>query len=99
MQYLSPFPGFSKTKILARREEELRHALQQQAAPRTAAKAAERVRIAQLHLIKAFRHALMPAASTQPSNTEKLDKLQAEADLWEHLSTDEIIERYQDDRP
>ena len=94
MQYLTPFPGFSKTQILGRRKEELRHAIKHNATPGKVAKAAERVRTAKLHLIKALQHSLAEQKLTDPSVTDQLENLQRETEHWERLSTDEIIERY-----
>jgi len=42
MQYITPFPGYSKTLILRQKEEELRHAIMHNAPPAKLAKAAER---------------------------------------------------------
>jgi hypothetical protein len=94
MQYLTPFPGFRKTQILSRRKEELRHALKHNATPDKAAKAAKRVRVAKLHLIKALQSALAEQKLADPSITDQIENLHRESDHWERISTDEIIERY-----
>lgn len=73
MQYLSPFPGFRKTLILERREEELRHAIKCNLKPEKIQRAAERVRTAHLHLLKALRHA---GVSCDEANEASLIRLQ-----------------------
>ena len=91
MQYLSPFPGFRKTQILNRREDELRHALKHKHTPGKIAKAAERVKVAKLHLIKALQHSLAELLLIDPSVVDQLTNLQRESELWSSISTDEII--------
>lgn len=97
MQYLSPFPGFSKTRILGRREEELRHALRHDATPGKITKAADRVRVAKLHLIKALQSALTERKLTDTSVDNQLANLQQDAARWHQISCDEIVESYKDE--
>jgi hypothetical protein len=94
MQYLTPFPGYRKTLILQRREEELRHALKHGAIGSKLQKAAERVRTAHLHRIKAFQSALADRHPSDPLPDEQLTKFAQDADAWEIRSTDEIIAHY-----
>ena len=94
MQYLTPFPGYRKTLILQRRKEELRHALQHNFPPNKLAEAAERVRTAKLHLIKALRAALTDRPPVDPLPDDQLANLESESDFWEGCSANKIIEEY-----
>ena len=99
MQYLSPFPGFSKTQILERREEELRHALKSPEQRAKILKAAERLRSAKLHLSKALHFALVEKRLTDPSMGEQaLENLKQEAEFWKNVSPEDIVERYRNPR-
>lgn len=95
MQYTSPFPGFRKSLILSRREQELRHALRNNHPPAKLERAAERVRVAQLHLLKALHHAAVPCrAEDAPAANIRLEKLEAERELWERRSLASILEEF-----
>jgi hypothetical protein len=95
MQYLSPFPGFRKSRILSRREEELRHALRNSRCSSKLERAAERVRTAKLHLLKAFRHSVAPCcAEDTPAAETQLRSIRSESDFWEQRSVDSIINEY-----
>src|SRR5262245_28005422 len=72
MQYVSPFPGFRKTLILKRRERELRHALKNGLSSARIRKAAERVRTAKLHLLKAFHHSAIPCSAEDTAAEARL---------------------------
>src|SRR5678815_3680419 len=88
------FPGYKKTLILHRREEELRHALHHGAPLSKLKKAAERVRIAKFHRIKALQSGL---ADRHPRDSLAVDQVAAltrESELWKRRSTDEILEHY-----
>jgi len=94
MQYITPFPGYSKTLILRQKEEELRHAIMHNAPPAKLAKAAERVRTAKLHLIKAFRSGLVEQHLSDPVPDDQLANLERESEFWHRRSVDEIVEQY-----
>lgn len=95
MQYLSPFPGFRKTRILVRREEELRHAIRHGQAAERIARAAERVRTARLHLLKALRHAALPCrAEDVPKAEAHLRNLAEQVALWERRSVESVVAEY-----
>jgi len=93
-QYLSPFPGNRKTSTLRQREEELRNALRHAATAHKIAKAAERIREAKLHQVKALKFALAEKKLTGGSDEARLASLEREATLWAKMSTDEIVELY-----
>jgi hypothetical protein len=94
MQYITPFPGYRKTLILKRRVEELRNLLRHNAPPSKIAKAAERVRMAKLHLIKALRFALADRHPSDPAPEDQLSNLDRESSFWESRPANEIIEQY-----
>jgi hypothetical protein len=95
MQYLSPFPGFRKSRILSRREEELRHALRDRPGSTKLERAAERVRTAKLHLLKALRHSVVPfCAEDAPVAETRLRTIGSESDFWEQRTVDSIINEY-----
>lgn len=95
MQYLSPFPGFSKTLILSRREEELRHAVKNNLDAKKIRRAAERVRAAKLQLLKALPYASEPCSSNPGSSeSPELQKLKSDAEYWERRLISEIIDEY-----
>src|SRR4051794_9388360 len=94
MQYLSPFPGFKKTLILARREEELRHAIKTRFASVKVQKAAERVRTAKLHLLKALCYALAPCCAEDTSAQARLQHLRTQTAHWEQRPVDAIVNEY-----
>lgn len=98
MQYLSPFPGFKKSQILYRREDELRHAIRNSLDQAKVRKAAERVRTAQLQLIKAFQYEWTPcvAESDTPERRATLERLEIEREFWRNLPVDAIVERFRD---
>ena len=98
MQYLSPFPGFRKTRILSRREEELRHALRSNLDPRKVQRAAERVRTAKLHLLKALQHSAAPCCAEDPSSESRLQNIQKEIDFWEQRPAKDIIDEYKNEK-
>jgi len=99
MQYLSPFPGFRKTQRLHLREEQLRHALRHELASSKVAKAAEGVRQAKLHLIKALRFALLDHHPNDSHPEIELTKLDREADLWESCPIEVILDLYRQKEP
>ena len=95
MQYLSPFPGFRKSRMLSRREEELRHALRN--SPRSARleRTAERVRTAKLRLLKALRHSVVPYCAEDAAAAEtRLRNIESESHFWKHRTVDSIINEY-----
>ena len=94
MQYLTPAPGYKKTLVLHRREEELRHALRHGEPSSKLAKTAQRVRTARLQRIKALQSALADRHPHDPSPEHQLAELAHEAELWEQRSAQEIIEQY-----
>lgn len=95
MQYLSPFPGFRKSRQLSRREEELRHAIKHRHERTRIERAAERVRSSRLHLIKALQHSLRPCCSTEAVAVEaRLNNLTCERAFWEERSIESIINEY-----
>jgi hypothetical protein len=96
MQYLSPFPGFRKTTILSRREEELRHTLKNGLDPEKVRKAAERVRTARLHLIKALRHSREPCSAEANTGDlqARMQRWEKEKELWERRPVEAIVSEY-----
>lgn len=98
MQYLSPFPGFRKTLILERREEELRHAIKCNLKLEKIQRAAERVRTAHLHLLKALRHELAPCDEANEASLIRLQNLSRASEEWEHKPVETIIQMYGDDQ-
>jgi hypothetical protein len=99
MQYSSPFPGFRKSKILSRREEELRHALRNHFDPAKIQRAVERVRTAQLHLLKARQHLLKPYSYSAGGDTARresqLQKIGEQKEFWQRRPVNEIIDEYE----
>jgi hypothetical protein len=81
MQYITPFPGYRKTLILRQKEEELRHAIRHNCPPAKLAKAAERVRTAKLHLIKALRSGVVDRHPSDPVPKEHLANLERESEF------------------
>jgi len=94
MQYIIPFPGYSKTRILLQKEEELRHAIRHTSPPAKLAKAAERVRTAKLHLIKAIQSGLAERRLSDALPDAQLANLQRESEFWEQRPVEEIVEQY-----
>ena len=95
-QYLSPFPGSKKTRILERRVQELRHAVNSSAPSERIEAAAERVRSAILNLIKA-KEAAVRSFTSQQKRTRAAEKLDEIRSIWRNHSATDIVHIYCED--
>ncbi len=93
-QYLSPYPGHKKTVIFRQREKELRHAIKNGVKVQKLHKAADKLRAAKMHLIKALRQSVETYREEDKASLRRLEKLQAEAEEWKTASADDIILKY-----
>jgi tRNA U55 pseudouridine synthase TruB len=93
-QYLSPYPCHKKTVIFKQREKELQHAIKNGFNIKKLHKAAEKLRSAKMHLIKALRQSVETYREEDEAPIKRLEKLRAEAEEWEKASVEDIIEKY-----
>jgi polyribonucleotide nucleotidyltransferase len=93
-QYLSPYPGHKKTVIFKQREKELLHAIKNGFNNQKLHKAAEKLRAAKMHLIKAMRQSIETYREEDKVPVKRLEKLKVEAEEWESASAEDIINKY-----
>lgn len=83
-----------KKNILAQREEELRHHLLHGAVGELIERYAERLRAAQLALIKALLHEMKPVAAGELLPEEFRANLLKRRELWRSIPVGEIVAVY-----
>jgi hypothetical protein len=85
-----------KQEILEKREVELSHALRQGASPERITRLSEKVREAQLNLIKAKKHLdqLFRPEDRTNEQGQRLANLNEQTEMWNKYTSKEIIERY-----
>jgi hypothetical protein len=85
-----------KQEILEKREAELCHALRQALSPDRINRLSEKVREAQLNLIKAKKHLdqSFKAEDRTVEQEQRLENLNKQTELWLKYTSQEIIELY-----
>lgn len=83
-----------KREQLVRREEELRHAIRSAAAPAVVMKGAERVRLAQLSILKAERHWTRDIKMRRKNVATGLHSIEKGITEWQEKPVGAIIAAY-----
>ena len=93
--YISRTGGQKKRNILRQKELALKGEIRREASHEKLQKSAEKVRSAQLGLLKALIYEAEPSRSEDEDRSkERLLKLAEENDYWKSISVHEIIQSY-----
>ena len=96
VQYFSPFPGSKASRVFTKREEALRRAIQHAVPVSKLTAVAEDLRVAKLRLLKAQRNRV---ESCTAGPTRKLETIDAEIERWTAVSLEQIIQKYEAEKP
>ncbi len=89
--------AYKKKELLARREEQLRHALSSGAAPAKVSRAAENLRAAQLAILKAEQELIRYRVETEEKHLRMASIAEKRA-TWQAMPAEEIIDQYRASR-
>jgi hypothetical protein len=95
-RYVPRTASVRKQEILEKREAELRHALRQASSHNRILRLSEKVREAQLKLIKAKKHLdqSFRVEDISAEQEQRLNNLNKQTELWSKYTSQEIIELY-----
>ena len=93
--YIPRSGGQKKRNILRKRELELRAELRREGPDNRVHKYAEKLRLAQLGVVKALIHEATPTRAEDAAKADaKFEELQHKKRFWEEVSVDDIIDMY-----
>ena len=93
--YVARTGGQKKKVILAQREDELRHHLRHESAFETIERCSERVRSAQLGVIRVLLYETEPARAEDEQHEEFRANLMKRRENWQAISAQDIVRQYQ----